>query len=249
MAARGKDGHIVTTWTHLRLTRPRGLELSRRRLLQLAGTAEPGGRHSRCLLEAARCNSTSSSASSPPQSHASAMASPPPAPATTPPGVSPASTVVLCREAWGALPPRPGGTPHTLNRMTIHHTAVVLGDNANAPARLRQHQHYHQDTQGWIDIAYHISVDRNGNIYRAARSASRRRHRDKLRPHRPLPRRMRRKLRRRGRDGGAAQRRRARVRLGGRAIRYLDRDARWTPGREPRHLLPRRQPLRPRHFG
>jgi hypothetical protein len=49
--------------------------------------------------------------------------------------------------------------------MTIHHTAVVLGDNANAPARLRQHQHYHQDTQGWIDIAYHYSVDRHGNIY------------------------------------------------------------------------------------
>ncbi len=50
--------------------------------------------------------------------------------------------------------------------MTIHHTAAVLGDNSNAPARLRQHQHYHQDTQGWIDIAYHVSVDRKGNIYR-----------------------------------------------------------------------------------
>lgn len=72
---------------------------------------------------------------------------------------------VLCRSAWGAQPPRPGGTPHTPVRMTIHHTAVTLGDNANAPARLRQHQHYHQDTHGWIDIAYHLSVDRNGNIY------------------------------------------------------------------------------------
>jgi hypothetical protein len=49
--------------------------------------------------------------------------------------------------------------------MTIHHTAVVLGNNVNAPARLRQHQHYHQDSKGWIDIAYHLSVDRNGNIY------------------------------------------------------------------------------------
>src|ERR1700742_3948690 len=63
------------------------------------------------------------------------------------------------------MPPRPGGTPQTRNRMTIDHTAVVPGDNANAPARLRQHHHYHQDSQGWIDIAYHISVDRNGNIY------------------------------------------------------------------------------------
>lgn len=49
--------------------------------------------------------------------------------------------------------------------MTIHHTAATLGDNSNAPSRLRQHQHYHQDTQGWIDIAYHISVDREGNLY------------------------------------------------------------------------------------
>nr|CRL69980.1 N-acetylmuramoyl-L-alanine amidase [Mycolicibacterium komanii] len=49
--------------------------------------------------------------------------------------------------------------------MTVHHTAVTLGDNSNAPSRLRQHQRYHQDTHGWIDIAYHVSVDRNGNLY------------------------------------------------------------------------------------
>jgi hypothetical protein len=78
---------------------------------------------------------------------------------------APASNKILCRDAWGAAPARPGGTPHTPNSLTIHHTAVVLGSNANAPARLRQHQRYHQDSQGWIDIAYHLSVDRNGNIY------------------------------------------------------------------------------------
>ena len=49
--------------------------------------------------------------------------------------------------------------------MTLHHEAVVLGDNRNAPGRLRQDQHYHQDQLGWIDIAYHVGVDRNGNIY------------------------------------------------------------------------------------
>ncbi|MBN3458863.1 N-acetylmuramoyl-L-alanine amidase [Mycobacterium sp. DSM 3803] len=49
--------------------------------------------------------------------------------------------------------------------MTIHHTAVYLGDNSNAPARLRQHQAFHQNQRGWIDIAYHVSVDRDGNIY------------------------------------------------------------------------------------
>jgi hypothetical protein len=49
--------------------------------------------------------------------------------------------------------------------MTIHHTGAVLGDNRNAPDRLLQHQRLHQGERGWIDIAYHVGVDRNGNIY------------------------------------------------------------------------------------
>src|SRR5690606_19037480 len=57
---------------------------------------------------------------------------PPPAPLQSPAAVS---DVILCRDAWGAKPPRPGGTPQIPSRMTIHHTAVVLGDNSNAPAR------------------------------------------------------------------------------------------------------------------
>ncbi|MBP2455254.1 peptidoglycan recognition protein family protein [Mycolicibacterium lutetiense] len=74
-------------------------------------------------------------------------------------------TVEICRQAWGAAPARPGGRPHTITRMTLHHTAVVLGDNRLAPSRLRQHQRFHQNDKGWIDIAYHVGVDRNGNIY------------------------------------------------------------------------------------
>ena len=53
--------------------------------------------------------------------------------------------------------------------MTLHHTGAVLGDNRNAPARLRQHQRLHQDERGWIDIAYHVGIDRNGNIYELRR--------------------------------------------------------------------------------
>lgn len=60
--------------------------------------------------------------------------------------------------------PHPGGRPHTITPDDAI-TAVVLGDNNSAPARLRQHQRYHQNDKGWIDIAYHVSVDRNGNIY------------------------------------------------------------------------------------
>jgi hypothetical protein len=49
--------------------------------------------------------------------------------------------------------------------MTLHHEAVILGENRNAPGRFRQDQRYHQDQKGWVDIAYHVGVDRNGNIY------------------------------------------------------------------------------------
>ncbi len=73
--------------------------------------------------------------------------------------------IEICRQAWGAAPAREGGRPHTITRMTLHHTAVVLGDNRLAPSRLRQHQRFHQNDRGWIDIAYHVGVDRNGNIY------------------------------------------------------------------------------------
>ena len=75
------------------------------------------------------------------------------------------SGVILPRAAWGARPPRPGGQPHTITRMTVHHSAVALPDNRGIVARLQQHQRYHQDDKGWIDIAYHYAVDRNGNIF------------------------------------------------------------------------------------
>jgi N-acetylmuramoyl-L-alanine amidase len=81
------------------------------------------------------------------------------------------SASLLCREAWGARPARPGGKRHTITRMTLHHEAVVLGENRNAPARLRKDQLYHQDQKGWIDIAYHVGVDRNGNLYELRNTA------------------------------------------------------------------------------
>ncbi|TRW81260.1 N-acetylmuramoyl-L-alanine amidase [Mycolicibacterium sp. 018/SC-01/001] len=80
----------------------------------------------------------------------------------TPTGVAKS---MLCREAWGARAALPGGTPQVPSQITIHHSAVTLGDNRNAPERIRADQRYHQDSQGWIDIAYHIGIDLQGNIY------------------------------------------------------------------------------------
>ncbi len=95
---------------------------------------------------------------------AAACAAPPtPAVRLTATGI--ASAVMLCRSAWGARPALPGGRPHTIDRMTLHHSAVALPDNRQIIARLQQHQRYHQDDKGWVDIAYHVAVDRRGNIF------------------------------------------------------------------------------------
>ena len=71
---------------------------------------------------------------------------------------------VLCRESWGASPRSGTYTPHTINQITVHHTAVLLAVNSDAPARARQHQKYHQSLD-WPDLAYHYLIDRNGHIY------------------------------------------------------------------------------------
>jgi len=80
-------------------------------------------------------------------------------------GLAKQPTPLLCRDAWGASPIRPGGRKHILDRMTLHHSAVVFDDNRQMAVRLREHQRNHQDVQGWIDIAYHVAVDREGNLF------------------------------------------------------------------------------------
>ena len=120
--------------------------VNRRHLLQLAGSVGLASMVSACSSKTAT-STTSASLT-----------------ATT-------SALLLCRDAWGARPARSGGRPHTITRMTLHHEAVVLGDNRNAPERLRHDQRYHQDQKGWIDIAYHIGVDRNGNLYELRNTA------------------------------------------------------------------------------
>ncbi len=131
-----------------------------------------GGRHRqrRCSGPARICHSQSPSAPEPESRRESRAARRPACHATpmttTAPAVTPASGVMLCRDAWGAQPPRPGGIPHTLTQHDDPPHRCGPRRQQQRARRLRQHQHYHQDTQGWIDIAYHVSVDRNGNIYR-----------------------------------------------------------------------------------
>jgi hypothetical protein len=71
---------------------------------------------------------------------------------------------MLCRRAWGAVKPTGEFERHRVKRMTVHHSATLLTDNSEAPAHFRSHQQGHQ-ARGWPDIAYHVLVDRNGNVY------------------------------------------------------------------------------------
>ena len=70
----------------------------------------------------------------------------------------------ICQSSWGARPPTGVFVPHQVNRITVHHSAVVLSDNRKAPAQLRAFQTDHQ-SRGWPDIAYHLLIDRRGNLY------------------------------------------------------------------------------------
>ncbi len=84
------------------------------------------------------------------------------APTTTSPPAD--ALAVICKESWGALPVAGVFRTHTIERITVHHTAVVLERNSDAPARVRQHQEFHQ-SRGWPDLAYHFIIDAAGNVY------------------------------------------------------------------------------------
>jgi hypothetical protein len=73
---------------------------------------------------------------------------------------------VIERQGWAARPATGEYGTHVIDLLTIHHTAVVLAENNQAPARLRGHQAFHQQ-QGWPDVAYHFAIDRRGNVYEA----------------------------------------------------------------------------------
>ena len=72
----------------------------------------------------------------------------------------------------GAAPIQGQLVEHQIERLTVHHTAVVMGSNTRAPARIRSYQNYHQGS-GWPDVAYHYLIDANGHIYEGRPVAAR----------------------------------------------------------------------------
>jgi len=80
---------------------------------------------------------------------------------------APAPASILPRDAWDAAPPGTGMRPHTIERITIHHTGPPSWyGTPPAPAYLRAIQAFHQGPErGWPDIAYHFLVDLDGAIW------------------------------------------------------------------------------------
>ncbi|WP_127480460.1 N-acetylmuramoyl-L-alanine amidase [Nocardioides pantholopis] len=76
----------------------------------------------------------------------------------------PGAVVVRAREGWGAVPARDGAVEHEVTRLTVHHSAYRLRDNARAAAQLRSLQREHLGS-GWPDIAYHYLVDLAGVVH------------------------------------------------------------------------------------
>ena len=142
-----------------------GSGVSRRQLLAVTGGVGMSAFLAAC---GGPSQSTAAPTSSPPH-----PAPPTPAPTAVTAALAPVTEsaaplttgVMLCRASWGARPAYPGGRAQTVDRMTLHHSAVPLPDNRDIIARLQQHQRYHQIDKGWVDIAYHVAVDRNGNIF------------------------------------------------------------------------------------
>lgn len=99
----------------------------------------------------------------------------PPAPTTTTTSTTttttglppePVALEVVGRAGWGAGSATGVLPPHTIERITVHHSAGMLTENRDAPGRLLDYQAFHQG-RGFVDVAYHFMIDRNGHVYQA----------------------------------------------------------------------------------
>lgn len=73
---------------------------------------------------------------------------------------------VIRRDEWGAADPREDYTPHSPERLTLHHTAGLrpetLEDSLEEVAFV---QDLHRNGRGWNDIGYHFLIDAAGRIF------------------------------------------------------------------------------------
>ena len=83
--------------------------------------------------------------------------------ATTVPEREVVTIEVRSRESWGASEPDADLTAHSIDRITVHHTARPH-DDTPMEEKLQRWQNYHQSI-GFGDIAYHMVIAADGTIY------------------------------------------------------------------------------------
>jgi hypothetical protein len=126
-----------------------------------ASGPDPAGSTSRASPPEAQATPSTTTAHAP--APAATTAAPAPSPAA--PSGAVGAPEIIARAGWDARPIQGEFVAHTIERMTVHHTAELLEDPSQAPARLRRHQRYHQDEKGWPDIAYHFVIDSAGRVF------------------------------------------------------------------------------------
>lgn len=95
---------------------------------------------------------------------------PAPAPASVPEPQPPAPVPpphqirVVPRAVWAADVDRTPAAQHAVERITIHHTAVVAKKDTVGLDRARAHLRTHTETNGWGDLAYHFLVHVDGTV-------------------------------------------------------------------------------------
>lgn len=77
---------------------------------------------------------------------------------------------IITRAEWGARPPQCSISQCTAwEHSTIHHTAssgdYSVSDHSECYSRVRAHQNYHMDSNGWCDIGYNFLVCKHGYIF------------------------------------------------------------------------------------
>jgi hypothetical protein len=72
---------------------------------------------------------------------------------------------LLSRMDWGAEPVGDGCVPHEIVQLSVHHTASLTHQESDSASRIRGYQRFHQQ-QGWMDLAYHFVIDREGLAYK-----------------------------------------------------------------------------------
>ncbi len=88
-------------------------------------------------------------------------------------GRLPESLTFISREEWGAQPPILEMQPHTIERITIHHSAVLASPDMDPVKKMQGLQNFSQSNTvlgngkpkpAWADVPYHFVIYPNGEV-------------------------------------------------------------------------------------